>query len=278
MASAVARPAISEPAIDLLADRAAIEQELRDVLPAGAMSPVSACMEYAVLGEAQRLRPLLAVRVGRLTAADPRLTMRAAAAVELVHCASLVVDDLPSMDNDVMRRNRPSAHIAYGESTALLAAFGLVALAARSVIEQSCNDCFTASQKQFQISLLRTLDCSSLIGGQVMDLALGGERREQCRDLLNELKTVPLFVLAVEAGQSYTLQAAHPHLRQFGRLFGIALQMTDDLVDGESVDSTAVMAQLRLARECLMPFGAAARPLADLVEHLHARAQDHRHR
>ncbi len=281
MASAVARPQIAASVIassSLLADRAFIESELRSILPAPALSPVSACMDYAVLGEAQRLRPILAVRAGQLSDSDPALTLRAAAAVEMLHCASLIVDDLPCMDNDATRRNRPSAHVAYGESTALLAAFGLVALAARTVIEQDAAEVHWAGQRRFQVALLRTLDCRSLIGGQVMDLELSGDRREQCRELLNDLKTVPLFLLAIEAGVAYAPAPPYPALKQFGRQYGIALQMTDDYLDGEAKDIAPLTRHLEATTECLAPFGAAARPLLELVEYLHVRAQDHRHR
>ncbi len=286
MASAVVRPITSTPRMfrpDLGDDRRLVEHELRSILAPLASSAVSACMEYAVSGAAQRLRPLLAIRTARLTGGQQGLTLRAAAAIELLHCASLIVDDLPCMDNDATRRNRPSAHIAYGESTALLAAFGLVALAARTVIEQETSEQYWGGQRRFQIALLRTMDCASLIGGQVMDLELTGDRREQCRDLLNDMKTVPLFLLAIEAGVAYA--PARPEtalpcgaLHSFGRHFGVALQMTDDYLDGEASDFGPLERQLSITTECVIPFGAAASPLVELVEYLHVRAQDYRHR
>ena len=286
MASAVVRPITSTPRMfrpDLGEDRRLVAHELRSILAPSVSSAVSACMEYAVSGAAQRLRPLLAIRTARLTGGQFSLTLRAAAAIELLHCAALIVDDLPCMDNDATRRNRPSAHVAYGESTALLAAFGLVALAARTVIEQETSEPYCAGQRRFQIALLRTMDCASLIGGQVMDLELTGDRREQCRDLLNDMKTVPLFLLAIEAGVAYAPagpETASPHgpLQSFGRHFGVALQMTDDYLDGEASDFGPLERQLSVTTECVIPFGAAASPLVELVEYLHVRAQDYRHR
>ena len=287
MASAVVRSITSASRMfrpDLGDDRRLVDHELRSILASSGSSPVSACMEYAVLGEAQRLRPLLAMRTARLTGGHFSLTLRAAAATELLHCASLIVDDLPCMDNDATRRNRPSAHVAYGESTALLAAFGLVALAARTVVEPETSEHCCASQRRFQIALLRTMDCASLIGGQVMDLELTGERRERCRDLLNEMKTVPLFLLAIEAGVTYAparleeSASIYGPLRSFGRHFGVALQMTDDYLDGEASDFGQLERQLSASTDCLVPFGAAASPLVELVEYLHVRAQDYRHR
>lgn len=261
-------------------DRAEIECELRKVLVSSAPSnPVHACMEYAVLGEAQRVRPLLALRVGRMCGAKEDLVLRAAAAVEILHSASLIVDDLPSMDNEATRRGKPAAHVAFGEPTALLAAFGLVALAARSVTEQSCAKHLAASQRRFQHALLRTLDCASLIGGQLMDLELTGARREADREAMNELKTVPLFLLAVEAGTAYA-DSADPLLKRFGREYGVAFQLTDDYLDGELPDRSRLGRQFDLTRECLAPFGAGAQPLAELVDYLaeRAAAQDRRNR
>ncbi len=286
MASVALRPITPQAGFfrpDLHSDRQMIELELRSILPTAASSPVSACMEYAVLGDGQRLRSILAIRTAALCGADLTLSLRAAAAIEILHCASLIVDDLPCMDDDATRRNRPSAHVAYGQSTALLTAFGLVALAARTVVEHEAPEEYWVAQRRFQISLLRTLDCAGLIGGQVMDLELSGDRREQCRDVLNDLKTVPLFLLAIEAGAVYAprrddgsgLQAS---LKQFGRQYGIALQMTDDYLDGELKEFAHLAGHLEVTRECLAPFGAAARPLVELVEYLHVRAQDHRHR
>lgn len=272
MAAVLAVPTAESPLHG--SDRDAIESELRAILPTPGSSPVSACMDYAVMGHAQRLRPLLAMRVGAVCHSDRKLTLRAAAAVELLHCASLIVDDLPCMDNDATRRNRPSAHVAYGESTALLSAFGLVALAARSVLEQVAPEEHWHEQRRFQLSLLRTLDCCSLIGGQVLDLQLTGDRRQQCRDLLNDLKTVPLFVLAIDAGLAYGDQTLAAPLRQFGREYGVALQMTDDYLDGELASRAPLARQFAKTAGCLDVFGPSATPLLELVEYLDARAQN----
>ena len=88
-------------------------------------------MQYSVLGCGQRLRPILSLRTARALDCEGPNPLRPAAAVELLHCASLIIDDLPCMDNDSVRRNRASVHVQFGEATAILAAFALVALAAR---------------------------------------------------------------------------------------------------------------------------------------------------
>ena len=278
--SSLSRIPLPPPSLWAL-DRLEIERELVSLLraPQGANS-VHACMEYSVLGEAQRIRPLLALRVGRLCASEGELVLRAAAAVELLHSASLIVDDLPCMDNEALRRGKPAAHVAFGESTALLAAFGLVALAARSVTEQPCPRDLMSGQRHFQHALLRTLDCCSLIGGQLMDLQLTGARREASREAMNELKTVPLFLLAMEAGAAYAESPPYPMLKRFGRDYGVAFQLTDDYLDGELKDRSRLSRQFDLTRERLAPFGAGAHSLAELVGYLEERAsaQDRRHR
>jgi len=215
-------------------------------------------MRYAVLSGGQRLRPILALQVADLLGTVTETTLRAASAVELFHSASLIVDDLPCMDNSALRRNRPAAHIQFGEATALLAAFALVGLAARTV----------ADLPPFQLHLLRMLDSSSLVGGQALDLALRGEERDSQRAHVTDLKTVPLFELAVEAG---LLESGGQHRRrllEFGRELGIAYQMMDDYVDGEIADRAAIDRQFARTRDLLAPFGVSAVGLHSFLDHL----------
>lgn len=255
-------------------EKAIVEESLEAILDENACSgggPVQEAMRYAVLGSAQRLRPVLALRVGELMGADPALTLRAACATEILHCASLIVDDLPSMDNEPSRRGRPATHVEFGEATALLSAFALVALAARMVVERGCPEEFRCKQQAFQLRLLRTLDCAGLIAGQSLDLSLGGGVRESNRMQLHELKTVPLFDLAVAAGAVYTRREMPDSLRRFGREFGLAFQIADDWMDGELADLECVLARLQAARSCLVPFGRAGRPLSELIDYLDAR-------
>ncbi len=255
-------------------DWAQIQEELESILGSSGCrngGAVGEAMRYAVLGEGRRIRPLLAIRVAELVGADRRLALRAAAAVEILHAASLVVDDLPCMDNDVERRGRPSVHVAFGEPVATLAAFALVALAARSVTEQDCLPPMRPHQRWFQLDLLKTLDCSSLVGGQMLDVSLEANERDESRSLVNEMKTVPLFELAVRAGLAYAKTEPPPGLRRMGFEFGVAFQMADDLEDGETGDAAAVAAQWDAVRDCLPP-GRASAPLHELIDYLHARS------
>jgi geranylgeranyl pyrophosphate synthase len=257
----------------LALDRRLVDDHLAALLPPLPRSPaphLREAMRYAVFGPGRRIRPILALRVAQMLGAPSAPTLRAAAAVELLHCASLIVDDLPCMDNDATRRNRPSVHIAFGEATAILAAFGLVSLAARSAADRHARTWERLRLLDFQLDLLATLDCASLIGGQSLDLELSHEARNLNRARLAALKTVPLFELAVRAGAAFAdlSPAEENSLLDFGAEFGIAYQMRDDHFDGEV--PSALSAANRFARACdsLAPFGHRAQPLRDLVEYL----------
>lgn len=265
---------------ELRADQQKVEHFLEECFgpDAGKMAPpVTQAMRYAVLGEAQRIRPVLALRLARMVGAETRQVMKAAAATEILHCASLIVDDLPSMDNELMRRGKPATHIQFGEATATLAAFSLVAYAARLVVEGEASEAECQRMRHFQISLLRTLDVGSLVGGQLLDLSLSGTERERLREAMNDLKTVPLFQLAVEAGFVSAKAGMPRELQSFGRNFGRAFQLTDDYLDGEldasPEDREQLTQQYDRCREDLAPFGANAQPVLALIDYLASRTQ-----
>ncbi len=237
------------------------------------LGPVPLAMEYAVLGEAQRIRPILALRLARMLQCETEHTLRAAAAVELIHSASLMIDDLPCMDNETIRRGRLAAHLQFGEPTAILGAFSMVALAARIVMEAAASDAECLRLRRFQLALLSTLDCSSLVGGQSMDLTLVGEARHEMRATVNDLKTVPLFQLAVEAGCVSHAAGVPEDLGSFARNFGVAFQLTDDYLDGEFENPEPLHQAYELCRASLQPYGANAEPLLELVEYLAERAE-----
>lgn len=257
----------------LALDRHLVDGHLAALLPPLPRSPaphLREAMRYAVFSPGRRIRPILALRVAQMLGAPTALTLRAAAAVELLHCASLIVDDLPCMDNDPLRRNRPAVHIAFGEATAILAAFGLVSLAARSAIDRNARPTDCARLLDFQFHLLSTLDCASLIGGQSLDLALSHESRNANRARLATLKTVPLFELAIRAGavSADLSPAEQTALLEFGAEFGIAYQMRDDHHDGEVPTSLTASHRFARASASLAPFGPRSQPLHDLVEYL----------
>lgn len=262
-----------------LTDVERINRELAALLaPSGLPpSPVREAMKYAVLSGGQRLRPLLAVRIARLVGMGNDLTLRAAAAVELLHCASLVVDDLPCMDDETQRRGRPTTHRVYGQSTALLSAFGLVSLAARSVVDVCCHPTELSRLIHFQVELLKLLDASGLCGGQELDLRLTGTDREISRSRINEMKTVPLFDLAAQAGLLFADPTARTTrlLRHFAQEYGRAYQLADDFMDGEVRDFRVVASQILCAGALLDAFRPADHELQGMLDYLHERCTTH---
>lgn len=255
--------------LDSVAEKMMVEDALRDVLRGDDSTGVAGAMAYAVLGGGQRLRPVLALRVGRMAGADMDLVMRGAVAVELLHCASLIVDDLPCMDDEGSRRGRPTAHREFGESTALLAAFSLVALAARQPVEGLTGSFVLEEMVAFQQKVLQVLDCNSLVGGQAMDLAGGGSSRQ-----LAEKKTAPLFALAARAGVIGA--SLDPVERQavlrFGHEFGVAYQLADDLADGELRLRTPFEAQMERTRDILAVFGERGAGLKEMLDNLYGKS------
>ena len=267
--------------VPLARDRSDVDRYLETLLGTHSQAAgrgVFQAMNYAVLGSAQRIRPILSLRIARLLGAPIHLTLAAAGAVELLHCASLIVDDLPCMDDSPFRRDRASAHIKFGESTAILAAFGLVALAARSVLEaSSCPADDRERVIAFQLALLRALDCCGLIAGQALDLentALNSQRGDLS---VSDLKTVPLFTLAVHAGSLVPVHDPNSRavLSGFGREFGLAFQMSDDLLDGDEHDLEPFHEKLSLLRALVAHFGPAARDLEVLIDYLNERVSSH---
>ncbi|MFN0101830.1 MAG: polyprenyl synthetase family protein [Bryobacteraceae bacterium] len=262
----------SAAGLGLETEKSSVEDALRDVLGGSdcpAARGVASAMEFSVMGGGQRLRPLLALRVGRMVGGEPELVMRGAVAVELLHCASLIVDDLPCMDDESFRRGRPTVHREFGEATAVLAAFSLVALAARQTVEGLHDSRVLAVMVEFQQKLLRVLDCDSLVGGQAMDLAGGGSSRQ-----LAAQKTAPLFSLAARAGAIGA--STDPVERQtailFGHEFGVAYQLMDDLADGELRLRTPFESQMRRTRGILEGFGERGAGLKEMLDNLYGKS------
>ena len=153
-----------------------IESLLQSLLPDPGIAPqrLHQAMRYAVLGGGKRVRPLLAFAAGELTQADPERTAIAGAAVELIHAYSLVHDDLPCMDDDVLRRGRPTCHIEYDEATALL-----VGDALQSLAFQLFGEYRLADDAAVQLDMVRLLAAASgsrgMAGGQAIDLDAVGK-------------------------------------------------------------------------------------------------------
>jgi farnesyl diphosphate synthase len=271
-----------------------IEVVLDRMLSPAASAPcrLREAMRYAVLGGGKRMRPLLAYAAGEFVAADPARVDVPAAAVELVHAYSLVHDDLPCMDNDTLRRGKPTCHVAFDEATALLAGDALQALAFEVLAGAALADPAAACGL-----LAAAGGASGMAGGQAIDLASVG--RPLALDELETMhrrKTGALIRAAVRLGAACgtSLAAAEAHgLDAFAAAAGLAFQVVDDVLDVEgsamtlgktagkdaAQDKPTYVALLGLAeakrraellrqeaRAALAPFGGRARRLLELAD------------
>ncbi len=203
-------------------------------------------MRHAAIGGGKRLRPLLVFATARLFAVDRDCAGRAATAIECIHVYSLIHDDLPAMDNDDMRRGKPTVHKAFGEATAILAGDCLHALAFEILADPATHaDPFVRSE--LVLDLARAAGPSGMAGGQALDL----EAEKSSFDLptvtrLQAMKTGALIACSVEAGA--ILGKVPPEgrtgLRGYARDVGLAFQIVDDLLDAEG-DEAAVGKALR---------------------------------
>ena len=200
-----------------------------------------AAMRHAVLGGGKRLRPFLTVETARMLGRDEDDgSLRVGAAVELLHGYSLVHDDLPSMDDDDLRRGRPTVHRAYDEATAILAGDALQALAFE-VLADPATEPDAGLRAELVLGLASASGLGGMVGGQILDLAAegrwGGEARLGADDIrrLQAMKTGALLRFSVEAGA--VLARARPQecerLVAYGRALGAAFQVADDILDVE---------------------------------------------
>ena len=216
-----------------------MERALSDVLPAANAPPqrLHAAMRYATLGGGKRVRPMLAFAAGALTDAPFERLKIAGAAVEIIHAYSLIHDDLPCMDDDVLRRGRPTCHIEFDEATALLAGDALQALAFDLVAGNVLSD---DAATQLDLVRLFAHACGShgMAGGQAIDLANTGKSITLPElEFMHILKTGALIRASVlmGAGCGRPLdEDGHKRLDQYARCVGLAFQVVDDILDCES--------------------------------------------
>ena len=192
-------------------------------------------MRYAALGGGKRLRPFLVLECARLFDAAEEGALRAAAAVEMVHCYSLVHDDLPAMDDDALRRGRATTHVAFDEATAILAGDALLTLAFE-VLADATTDADPAIRVDLVLALARAIGKDGMVGGQMADL----EAETRTLDLaaitaLQAMKTGALIALACEAGAilGRATPAARAPIASYAADLGLAFQIADDLLDVE---------------------------------------------
>ena len=226
----------------VVAHQARFEEVLRGLLPRADIAPqrLHEAMRYAVLDGGKRVRPLLAFAAGELAGAEPARVDVAAAAVELIHAYSLVHDDMPCMDDDVLRRGKPTCHKQYDEATALLVGDSLQTLAFQLLAEHRLND-----DAACQLEMVKLLALASgsrgMAGGQAIDLASVGKSLTLPElEFMHIHKTGALIRAAVLLGAQCGSVSAEQldRLDHFGKLIGLAFQVVDDVLDCEADTAT----------------------------------------
>lgn len=224
-----------KPALDQLA--LTMDQRFDRLLPVPSdpRRRLIEAMRYATIGGGKRMRPLLTIAACDLFHVDRERSLRVAMAVECVHCYSLVHDDLPCMDDDDLRRGRPTTHKAFDEATAVLAGDGLLTIAFEILAEAETHE-----DPRIRIDLVKELASASgaagMVGGQAMDIAA----EETTFDLpattrLQQLKTGALIAFCLEAGgiMGRATPDQRVSLRGYAHDLGLAFQIADDLLDIE---------------------------------------------
>jgi len=212
------------------------EAQAASYLPAATREPqrLHRAMRYAVLEGGKRIRPLLVYAAGELAQAELPALDRVALAVEYVHVYSLVHDDLPCMDNDVLRRGKPTVHIAFDEATAMLAGDALQAEAFRLLAEAPLA---AATRLDLVQELARAVGTDGMCGGQAIDLDSSGRLLEPLQlEQMHRMKTGALLRASIFMGaRAGRLEsAALPALDRYARAVGLAFQIVDDILDVES--------------------------------------------
>jgi len=233
--------------VDLLGEAGRVSAEVDDLFQTLFLSrgdgrdQLFAAMRHAAIGGGKRLRPLLAVATAQLFGIDRQRAVRAGAAIEAIHVYSLIHDDLPCMDNDDIRRGKPTVHRAFSEAAAVLAGDSLHALAFEILADPSTSeDPFVRSD--LVLELARAAGPHGMAGGQMMDLAAEGQDLDLAAiTRLQQLKTGALIEYAVEAPcimARLPVEARTPY-RGYARNIGLAFQIADDLIDHSGDDEAA---------------------------------------
>ena len=220
----------------------AVEEVIEGLLPeeaGGAEARVFEAMRYAILNGGKRFRPFLVLSASRLFNVAERCAFRAAAAVEMVHSYSLVHDDLPSMDDDDLRRGKPSCHVKFDEATAILAGDALLTLAFE-VLAGDATHSDPAVRCELVLGLGGACGGQGMVGGQMIDLI----SEHQALDIgtisrMERLKTGELIAFSCEAGAilGKASKPARHALRAYAHDLGLAFQIIDDLLDEEGSEA-----------------------------------------
>ena len=219
--------------------RKMVDRALEEALPEknGPLAEIVRAMRYSLFAGGKRIRPVLAMAGAEAVGADPESALPAGVALEMIHTYSLIHDDLPAMDDDDMRRGRPSNHKAFGEAAAVLAGDGLLTLAFQILADAGEKPGMDASRILRAVALIaRSAGYEGMVGGQAVDMeAQGREADGELVGYLHKCKTAELLTAAVVSGA--ILGGGGPDdiesLSRYGLSLGLAFQITDDILDIE---------------------------------------------
>ncbi|HXH67683.1 MAG TPA: farnesyl diphosphate synthase [Candidatus Limnocylindrales bacterium] len=217
-------------------DRLSVDAQLEKLLPAESAQPASihTAMRYSVFAGGKRVRPILCLESARIFMGDVAPAIYPGCAIEFIHTYSLIHDDLPALDNDDLRRGKPTSHKKFGEATAILAGDALLTLAFETIAAAPVD----AERRVAMVTEISTAagTVKGMVGGQVADLEAEGKPvRPEMLEYIHRSKTAALIRASITAG---ALCAGAPvedvaRLRRFGETIGWAFQVTDDILDVE---------------------------------------------
>jgi farnesyl diphosphate synthase len=223
---------------------AALAQNAREVdavldsllpLSSGREARLMEAVRYSALSGGKRIRPFLVMSSASLFGVSPPLATRVAAAVEMVHCYSLIHDDLPAMDNDDLRRGLPTCHVKFDEATAILAGDALLARAFEVLAEPATHS-DPRVRSDLVVEVARAAGAEGMVGGQMLDL-LAAEEKFAIAEItrMQRMKTGALIAISCEAGAilGKAADSARHALRAYAHDLGLAFQIVDDLLDVE---------------------------------------------
>lgn len=217
-------------------DRIEVDGALDSLLPPESARPSSIhqAMRYSVFAGGKRIRPILCLEAARIFKADVRPVLHPACAIEFIHTYSLIHDDLPALDNDDLRRGKPTCHKKFGEATAILAGDALLTLAFETIAATPANAERRAAMVTEIASAAGTID--GMVGGQVADLeAEGRQIVPETLEYIHRSKTAALIRASISSGALCAGADSEDvaRLRRFGDTIGWAFQVTDDILDVE---------------------------------------------
>jgi geranylgeranyl diphosphate synthase, type II len=230
-AGASPRPASSAPYPEDLRDM--VERFLAG-LRFGADAPTAGleeAMRYSLLAGGKRIRPVLTLATARAVGGDPATVLPTAAAIELIHTYSLIHDDLPAMDDDDLRRGRPTCHIAFGENVAILAGDGLMAEAYRLILTRQAGEPARVVEALRELS--DAIGVDGMVGGQYVDVAGAAALDEDSLRVMHLMKTGKLIAAAIGVAPLLlgAEQSARIALARFASEIGLLFQIVDDILD-----------------------------------------------